>query len=452
MMEDRRKRAAGKVGLEVVGRQQRLALGEVMLDVRADFIELLSEGGKAIAAALFEEDMGRLCGERYARKGPEVGQARRWGQQRGQVVLGGRKVSLARPRARLGNEEVALPSYLRLQREDPLGERALEQMLVGVSTRNYWRSLEPLSGGLVESAAGKSSVSRRFVLKTEEQLEAALKKPLGDTHWAGVYIDGLHFAEHVVVVVLGVDASGKKHVLGLREGSTENSTLCKELLSNLVGRGLPADRALLTIIDGGKGLRKAVREVFGQHEVVQRCQVHKTRNVLDQLPEGKRSSVRAAMSQAYNAPSYNSALTQLKNLARVLAKDHPSAAESSPRRAGGDAHRQAAWAQRCAGEKPAHHQPGREPQRRHASRLSSREALARRRDGAPLGDGVRSRSRAASSPPQGPQVHAPLARSPSSARCSTRHRQRQENRVEIRPSPPLTVSTAGGTSLAWSLL
>jgi putative transposase len=328
MMENRRKRAAGKVAVEVVGRQQRLGLGEVMLDVRADFIELLAEGGKAIAAALFEEDMGRLCGERYARKEPEAGQARRWGQQRGQVVLGGRKVNLDRPRARLGNEEVALPSYLRLQQEDPLGERALAQMLVGVSTRNYRRSLEPLSGGLAESAVDRSSVSRRFVLKTEEQLDAALKKPLGETHWAGVYIDGLHFAEHVVIVVLGVDASGKKHVLGLREGSTENSTLCKELLSNLVERGLPADRALLTIIDGGKGLRKAVREVFGQHEVVQRCQVHKMRNVLDQLPEAKRSSVRAAMTQAYNAPSYDSALTQLKNLVRVLAKDHPSAAES----------------------------------------------------------------------------------------------------------------------------
>jgi transposase-like protein len=328
MLENRRKRNAGKAALEVVGQQRRLALGEVMLDVRADFMELLAEGGKAIAAALFEEDLGRLCGERYARKAPEAGLAKRWGQQRGVVVLGGRKVSLARPRARQDGEEVVLPSYTRLQREDPLGERALEQMLVGVSTRNYRRSLEPLSGGLAESAVDKSSVSRRFVLRTEAQLEAAMRKPLGDQRWAAVYIDGLHFAEHVVVVVLGVDATGKKHVLGLREGSTENATLCKELLSDLVERGLPADRALLIVIDGGKGLRKAVREVFGQHEVVQRCQVHKTRNVLDQLPDAKKPSVRAAMSQAYNAATYDDALTQLQNLVRVLAKTNRSAADS----------------------------------------------------------------------------------------------------------------------------
>jgi putative transposase len=326
MLENRRKRSGRKAALEVVGRQRMLALGEVMLDVRADFMELLAEGGKAIAAALFEEDLGRLCGERYARKAQ--GSAKRWGRQRGQVVLGGRKVSLVRPRARQGDEEVVLPSYVRLQREDPLGERALEQMLVGVSTRNYRRSLEPLAGGLIESAVDKSSVSRRFVLKTEAQLEAAMKKPLGDEQWAAVYIDGLHFAEHVVIVVLGVDASGKKHLLGLREGSTENATLCKELLSELVERGLPADRALLVVIDGGKGLRKAVLEVFGQHAVVQRCQVHKTRNVLDQLPDAKKPSVRAAMSQAYNAPTHAAALTQLQNLVRVLARSNRGAADS----------------------------------------------------------------------------------------------------------------------------
>jgi len=219
-------------------------------------------------------------------------------------------------------------AYLGLQREDPLEERALEQMLVGVSTRNYERSLEPLGAGFIESSMDKSSVSRRFALKTEAQLEAALKKPLTDTDWAAVFIDGLHFADHVVIVVLGVDSSGKKHLLGLREGSTENATLCKELLSDLVERGLPADRALLFVIDGGKGLRKAILEVFGQHEVVQRCQVHKKRNVLDQIPEAKKASVRATMSQAYDASSYEAALTQLKNLVRVLAKDHPGAAAS----------------------------------------------------------------------------------------------------------------------------
>lgn len=328
MNENHRKTQGKKAHLELVGRKRKVPLGEVLLDVRAEFRELMLTGGMAVAAALFEEDLERLCGTRYARKDEEGRLGQRWGQQKGQVVLGGRKVSLRRPRARRDGEEIALPTYASLQREDPLNERALEQMLIGVSTRNYRRSLEPIFEELDESAVDKSSVSRRFVVKTEEQLQAALAKSLTGIEWAGLYIDGINFAEHVVVVALGLDASGKKHLLGLREGSTENGTLCKEMLADLVERGMPADRALLIVIDGGKGLRKAVRDVFAQYEVVQRCQVHKTRNVLDQLPDAKKPSVRAAMREAYNAESYETALKLLKNLARVLQKDHPSAASS----------------------------------------------------------------------------------------------------------------------------
>ena len=326
-MEKTRRKAQGKK-VQVVGRQRRLALGQVLLDVRADFWELMLTGGMAVAAALFEEDLEQLCGKRYGRKGEESGHAERWGRQRGRVVLGGRKVRLTRPRARLGGEEIALPTYVSLQREDPLNDRALEQMLIGVSTRNYRRSLEPVLGGLAESVVDKSSVSRRFVLMTEERLRAALVRPLGGIKWAALMIDGINFAEHTVVVALGIDASGKKHLLGLREGSTENRTLCKEMLSDLVGRGLPVDRALLIVIDGGKGLRQAVRDVFAQHGIVHRCQVHKTRNVLDQLPDTKKPSVRTALNEAYNAESYELALKLLKNLIRVLEKDHPGAAAS----------------------------------------------------------------------------------------------------------------------------
>ena len=326
-MKKTRRKAQGKK-VQVVGRQRRLALGQVLLDVRADFWELMLTGGIAVAAALFEEDLEQLCGKRYGRKGEESGHAERWGRQRGRVVLGGRKVRLTRPRARLGGEEIALPTYVSLQREDPLNDRALEQMLIGVSTRNYRRSLEPVLGGLAESVVDKSSVSRRFVLMTEERLRAALVRPLGGIKWAALMIDGINFAEHTVVVALGIDASGKKHLLGLREGSTENRTLCKEMLSDLVGRGLPVDRALLIVIDGGKGLRQAVRDVFAQHGIVHRCQVHKTRNVLDQLPDTKKPSVRTALNEAYNAESYELALKLLKNLIRVLEKDHPGAAAS----------------------------------------------------------------------------------------------------------------------------
>jgi len=220
-----------------------------------------------------------------------------------------------------------LPTYEHFQREDPLEDRALEQMLLGVSTRGYKRSLEEVSS-LDTFGVSKSAVSRRFVAATEAQLEAMTSARLDRINWAAVMVDALNFAEHVIVVALGIDASGKKHLLGLREGSTENATLCTELLTSLIERGLPQEKHLLLVIDGGKGLRKAIRDVFGGFGLVQRCQVHKARNVLDHLPEEKRGQVRAVLAQAYAATSYATAERQLKNLARSLAREHPGAAES----------------------------------------------------------------------------------------------------------------------------
>jgi transposase-like protein len=314
---------------EVSSAPQQVAVnvGEVLLDVGAEFREVLVRGGLAVAAALFREEVEALCGRPYAR-GDEL--ASRWGTAPGEAVLGGRRVTLRRPRVRDAQGEVELETYRQLQREDPLSDRAVEQMLVGVSTRKYARSLEPMPviAGIEEFGTSKSAVSRRFVARTQAQLTDALSRPLGDRRWAALLIDGIAFHEHIVVMVLGVDESGMKSVLGFREGTTENSTLCRELLSDIVARGVPADRSILVVIDGGKGLRRAVGEVFGQFAVVQRCQVHKKRNVLDQLPETMRAQVGAAMSQAYASSTADSALALLKNLERTLSKTQPSAASS----------------------------------------------------------------------------------------------------------------------------
>lgn len=326
MNKSRKKQPGRKEAVAVVPSQLSLKVGEVVVDVGADFRELIFTGGLAIAEALFREELERVCGPRYARKGEVL--ASRWGHQRGEVVLGGRKVQLDHPRARSRGKELILPAYAQLQQEDALDDRALEQMLVGVSTRKYQRSLEPVIPTLNEFGTSKSAVSRRFVAKTAAQLEAALAKPLDGIDWAALMIDGIEFHEHVIVVVLGVDVTGKKHILSFRQGSTENGTLCRELLSGVVARGVPADRSILVGIDGGKGLRKAVNEVFGNFAVVQRCQVHKKRNVLDQLPDELRVQVRTAMNQAYAALSYETALRQLQNQVRVLGKEHPGAADS----------------------------------------------------------------------------------------------------------------------------
>ena len=305
--------------------QRTVHVGDVMVDVAAEFRELLVNGGLAIAASLFAEEITRLCGPRYAR-GDQL--ANRWGHRRGDVVLGGRRVKVDRPRVRQDGIEVELESYRQLQNEDLLSDRAVEQMLVGVSTRKYARSLEPVIPDLAEFGTSKSAVSRRFVARTTAQLEVAVGKRLDDRSWAALMVDGIHFHEHVIVIVLGIDETGDKHVLAFREGTTENATLCRELLAGIVDRGVPADRSLLVIIDGGKGLRRAVSDVFGRHAIVQRCQVHKKRNVLDQLPDGLRGSVRMAMSHAYAAESFELALKLMQNLGASLARKAPGAAAS----------------------------------------------------------------------------------------------------------------------------
>jgi transposase-like protein len=171
-------------------------------------------------------------------------------------------------------------------------------------------------------------VSRRFVAATARQVQALLARRLEGSQWVALMLDGLRFGRHVILVALGIDAGGHKHLLGLWEGATENAAVCRALLADLVDRGLPADRHLLVAIDGAKALRKAVEEVFGRYALVQRCQVHKQRNVLDHLPERKQAHVRATLRTAYRADSYESAREQLQHLAYALSKARPGAAAS----------------------------------------------------------------------------------------------------------------------------
>ena len=304
-------------------RKASAAAGE--LDTREFLLDVvIGEGLKAVYG-LLAESVVELCGPRHSRRETEA--PRRWGSQGGELVLGGRRVKLMRPRVRQGGREVVVPAYARFQDEDPLHERALEQMLVGVSTRKYRRSLESFPG-VEASGTSKSAVSRRFVAATAKRLATLLGKSLLGIEWVAVMIDGLRFGKHVIVVALGIDAQGYKHVLGLRAGATENATVCKDLLVDLRERGLPDDRHLLFVLDGAKALRKAVRDVFGDRALVQRCQVHKQRNVTEYLPDSLRPRIAAALGQAWRADQHELARRQLQNLANTLAEDHPSAAAS----------------------------------------------------------------------------------------------------------------------------
>jgi transposase-like protein len=201
-------------------------------------------------------------------------------------------------------------------------------MLVGVATRQYARSLEPLPATMITRGTSKSAVSRRFVAKTAAQLEAWQSQPLDSLDLVGLLLDGVHVGEHCLVVALGIAADGRKHALGVWEGSTENAAVCQSLLANLQSRGLRTDRSLLVILDGSKALRKAVRDTFGEVALVQRCQIHKLRNVLDHLPERQRPWVKAIVHRAYGSADAAIAKRLLQDLARRLEVAHPSAAES----------------------------------------------------------------------------------------------------------------------------
>jgi len=201
-------------------------------------------------------------------------------------------------------------------------------MLVGVATRQYGRSLEPAGADIPTRGTSKSAVSRRFVAKTTSQLEAWRSTTVEALDLVALVLDGVHVGEHCIVVALGIDATGKKHALGLWDGSTENTTLCQSLLANLQSRGLRTDRSLLVILDGSKALHRAVTQMFGRAALIQRCQVHKRRNVLDHLPERQRPWVRAILTRAYNSADVVTARRLLQDLARRLEDHYPSAAES----------------------------------------------------------------------------------------------------------------------------
>lgn len=319
-----KKVSKNRVVREALGEVVQLGLAGV---VRRGLRELVFDEGMGRLYEILEEERTAVCGPRYA-QGPER-DGRRMGHAPGELVLGGRLVKVRRPRARtLDGQEVTLPSWAAFRARDPLSERAVEQMVLGVATRKYARSLEPVGPGLRTRGTSKSAVSRRFVEKTRASAEAWLRRDLSQINLVVLMIDGLHVDDHVVLVAMAVDTDGNKHVLGLREGATENSTSCKALLADMESRGLRTDQPVLAVIDGSKALAKAITAVFGDRVLIQRCQAHKVRNVEDQLPETMRPSVRHTMLEAYRCRNVTRARRILTNLARRLRDDHPGAVAS----------------------------------------------------------------------------------------------------------------------------
>jgi putative transposase len=306
-----------------------VAMSEIAENMHEGLLALAVGAGLQVMQALMEADVRTLAGPKG--KHNMVRMAVRHGRERGSVTLGGRRVPITRPRVRAadGSGERAIASYELFSSTELLGKMALERMLAGLSTRRYPVGLEPVGGQVDEksSATSKSAVSRRFVAMTETALAELLSRDLSGLDLVALMIDGVHFAESCCVVALGIDIEGSKHPLALVEGSTENATLVSGLLVDLRERGLDVTRPMLVGIDGSKALRKAVLDVL-DHPVIQRCQLHKIRNVKDHLPQRLRASVGRKMTDAYHAASALEAEAALLALAKELDRTHPGAAAS----------------------------------------------------------------------------------------------------------------------------
>lgn len=306
--------------------QRHLPLVDLLIDTRAELMELAVASGLQVLTTMLEADRTAICGPRYQHQAERA--ASRAGRVCSEVVLGGRKVQIRRPRVRANGHEVALPTFEAFADTDPLNRRVVEQMLIGVATRQYGRSLEPTGTEIRTRGTSKSAVSRRFVAKTKSQLAAWRSTAFDALDLVALLIDGVHIGEHCIVVALGIDHTGAKHALGLWDGSTENAAVCQSLLADLQGRGLRTDRSLLVILDGSKALHKAITQTFGSAALMHRCQVHKLRNILEHLPEGQRPWVRAIVARAYKQMEVATARRLLQDLARRLEDRYPSAAAS----------------------------------------------------------------------------------------------------------------------------
>ena len=304
-----------------------LPMQEVLADVQHAFLGLCINAGRQVLATMMEQDRVALCGPKGV---PDAGRTSvRGGHTSSQVVLGGQRIRIRRPRARaLENAELDLPSYTWASGCDPLNAATLAAIAAGVSTRRYASTQDRLPPPETGIATSKSAVSRRFVMLSEQQLQQWLEKRFNDVDLPVVMIDGIHFRDRVVLLALGIDTQGAKHLLGVHEGSTEATRVVRKMLSDLVDRGLDAERPRLWVIDGGKALRRAIVDLFGSHAKIQRCQEHKRRNVIEHLPESMHPGVNRALRDAWNSSDADLAGRQLERLAGSLKRQYPGAAAS----------------------------------------------------------------------------------------------------------------------------
>jgi transposase-like protein len=311
--------ASTKSSKQSVLLEAQLPLLEVILNTQAEIEALSAQVGLKIIDHFLQQEIEQRCG----RWGQQT--AYRHGQQPGYVVFAGRKAPIPRPRLRAkGGGELPLESY-RLFQQDGRMQRAVARKLIRqVSTRDYAGAIDECLDGY---GINKSSVSRHWKAATAAELAQLCQRRV-PKDLVALLIDGQYFRHECLIVALGVDRQGRKHVLGLWHGATENATVVRELLAGLRERGLDTEAALLVVIDGAKALYRGVRDVFGQRALVQRCRVHKLRNVLDHLPQEKRAQAAWRLRGAWSQPTAQGALKELRACVKWLDGISPSAGRS----------------------------------------------------------------------------------------------------------------------------
>jgi len=304
--------------------QMVLPLAEMVGWLRKGVGELIRQAGLQLMDLLMQEEVRELVGER-SRQQPER-TASRWGSERGYCVVMGQKVPVQRPRVRTtDDQEVRLGSYEMFHRGEPLTETVWEKLMLGLSTRKYGQAVRQFSEAY---GLEKSAISEHFIEASREKLKGMMERRLDKTRLCALLIDATPFEGQQMVAALGVGVDGRKTILGLRQGATENATVVGELLSDLVERGLDFSEPRLYVLDGGKALTAAVKKHAGDSAAIQRCQVHKRRNVLDHLTDEQKPGVAKKLNAAYALEAYDAAKLALNTLHRELMDLNPSAARS----------------------------------------------------------------------------------------------------------------------------
>ena len=311
----------------VKNRQGLLPMVDLIEQCQLACDQLIDMTGRAAIQAVLQLSAMEAAGGPQQQGKRRPGDVVFYGRQAGQVLLSDRKLEVQRPRLRTKgprSQEVEVPAYAAMQNPAPMGKRMLDILMHGVSTRNYKQVIPQMAE---TAGVSRSAVSRAAIEASEAEVEALVSRRFDDLKLLVIYIDGLVFGDYTMIGVVGVDAEGHKHVLGIREGATENSTVITELLEDIVSRGVDPKRKMLFVIDGSKALRAAINAVFGSNQKVQRCRAHKLRNVLDYLPKDDKPQVKSPLRAAWKLDA-DKGIARIKKLAAWLDQRYPQAAAS----------------------------------------------------------------------------------------------------------------------------